>query len=189
MDILKELKEYALLHKVPIIKDEGLDFLLKNIQKYNVKRVLEIGTAIGYSAIAMSKYASVLTIERNKEMINEAIKNFKKANSSNITLIEGDALEVEVDGEFDLIFIDAAKAQYEKFFNKYTKLLKKGGLVICDNLSFHGLVQNKEENMSRNLRSLVRKIEAFNSFLLNNQDYETHIYYEIGDGVSLSIKK
>ena len=178
----EELREYAKLNNVPIIQDEGLAMLEMVIRLYKPKNILEIGTAIGYSAIRMAKVcnSNVYTIERNELMENEAIKNVSKANlSNNIHLIFKDALEaydLVSNVEFDMIFIDAAKAQYMKFFNLYTPLLKKGGVVVCDNMAFHGLVEliNDEKaymEQSRSVRGLIRKMAAFHDELLKNEDY------------------
>ena len=87
-----------------------------------------------------------------------------------------------------MIFIDAAKAQYIKFFVKFTKLLKKGGIVFTDNLLFHGLVYGDKKDLSKNLRSLVTKIESYNDYLKNNQDFDSY-FFKIGDGISVSVKK
>lgn len=193
MNSVEEIKEYAKENRVPIIKEAGLSFLLEQIKKYEVKTVLEIGSAIGYSAIMMSSLANVTTIERDKNMYELALKNIKDLNlEAKIKIILADALDsfaLVKDKTFDLLFIDAAKAQYEKFFNLYTPLLKKGGLVICDNLLFHGLVKESDlSGYSRNLRSLIRKIKAFRAFLEGNGSFLT-TFYEIGDGMSVSIKK
>ncbi|MCR5232094.1 MAG: O-methyltransferase [Acholeplasmatales bacterium] len=195
----EELREYAKLNNVPIIQDEGLAMLEMVIRLYKPKNILEIGTAIGYSAIRMAKVcnSNVYTIERNELMENEAIKNVSKANlSNNIHLIFKDALEaydLVSNVEFDMIFIDAAKAQYMKFFNLYTPLLKKGGVVVCDNMAFHGLVEliNDEKaymEQSRSVRGLIRKMAAFHDELLKNDDYYTSLF-EVGDGIAISVKK
>lgn len=195
----EELREYAKLNNVPIIQDEGLAMLEMVIRLYKPKNILEIGTAIGYSAIRMAKVcnSNVYTIERNELMENEAIKNVSKANlSNNIHLIFKDALEaydLVSNVEFDMIFIDAAKAQYMKFFNLYTPLLKKGGVVVCDNMAFHGLVEliNDEKaymEQSRSVRGLIRKMAAFHDELLKNEDYYTSLF-EVGDGIAISVKK
>ena len=195
----EELREYAKLNNVPIIQDEGLSMLEMVIRLHKPKNILEIGTAIGYSAIRMAKVcgSNVYTIERNETMENEAIKNVEKANLSNqIHLIYKDALEaydLVSNVEFDMIFIDAAKAQYMKFFNLYTPLLKKGGVVVCDNMAFHGLVEliNDEKaymEQSRSVRGLIRKMAAFHDELLKNEDYYTSLY-EVGDGIAISVKK
>lgn len=190
-NLIQELKEYAKTNNVPIIQEAGLDFLVDTIRKYQVKSVLEIGTAIGYSAINMALAgAHVVTIERDLEMYKLALANIEKAGlQSQITVIFGDALEVftKVSGQFDLVFIDAAKGQYQKFFEIYTKYLTPLGLVVCDNLDFHGLAQKESSELSRNLRSLMRKLNAFKEFLLNNSEYQTQVYH-IGDGMSLSQK-
>lgn len=189
--MLEEIEQYAKYRNVPIMQKDGIEFLINFIKKNDIKNILEIGTAIGYSAIRMalvSSDISIDTIERDDERYNEALKNVKKFNLENqINLIFGDALEVEVDGNYDLIFIDAAKAQSIKFFNKYEPLLKKGKFIITDNLNFHGLVGSNEK-MSRNLKQLVRKISNYIEFLKENENYETK-FYDTGDGISISQKR
>ena len=193
-DYLSLMKKYAEENGVPIIKDAGLAFLLDIINKEKPKRILEIGSAILYSAsyMALNSNAKVVTIERDPKMIEEAKKNLKALElEDKITLIEGDALytfDQVKNLEFDLIFIDAAKAQYEKFFNLYTPLLKKGGVVVSDNLIFHGLVGTDTKDMSRSLRGLVRKIGSYREFLANNTDFKTTLYDEVGDGMGVSYK-
>ena len=167
-----EMKEYALKNNVPIIKDEGLIFIRDLLKIKRPINILEIGTAIGYSALLFqnASNANIYTIERDEVMYNEAIKNIKDCNKENkIHVTFADALDVYMnfkDIQFDVIFIDAAKAQYLKFFTLYTPYLKENGLVICDNMLFHGLVLNKDyENMSRSLRGLVKKLDAFREYL------------------------
>ena len=189
------LREYANLNNVPIIKDAGLAMLEQTIMLNRPLRILEIGTAIGYSAIRMNRLidSEIYTIERNEKMYNEATKNIKAINKENkIHIIYKDALEAfddVKDLEFDMIFIDAAKAQYVKFFNLYTPLLKKGGVVFCDNMLFHGLVLDEAnyDNLSRSVRGLARKLKAFHNELLSNKSYKTSIF-DIGDGISISVK-
>ena len=193
MNNIDNIKEYAKINRVPIINDEGLVFLLEQINKYQVKEVLEIGSAIAYSAIMMAKNgANVTTIERDQKMYEQAIKNIADLGlTTKIKVVYKDALTAFADvasKEYDLLFIDAAKAQYEKFFNLYTPLLKKGGIIICDNLDFHGLVETDLTKYKRHLRQMLTKIKNFRTFLINNPDYITTIY-KIGDGLSLSIKK
>ncbi len=192
MGSLTSLEKYAKEKKVPIIQKEGLNFLLKIIKENNIKTILEIGTAIGYSAINMAKIdsnISVTTIERNNEMYLQAKQNIKDFKlEDRINLIYGDALFTEIEGEYDLIFIDAAKAQYIKFFEKYKKNLNKKGIIITDNLNFHGLAKNPEEIKSKNLKALVKKINLYKEFLKENKDYST-TFYEIGDGIAISKRK
>lgn len=190
-----KLKEYAKEYSVPIIQDGGLALLEEVIALLKPKKILEIGTAIGYSALRMNSVcdSEIYTIERNEDMYNEAKKNIASANKEDkIHIIFKDALEAfddVKDNQFDLIFIDAAKAQYTKFFNLYTPLLNVGGAVVCDNMLFHGLVDdNNLDNMSRSLRGLVKKLRSFHSELLDNKDYKTSIF-NVGDGVSISVKR
>ena len=191
--IIQEMRNYAREYQVPIITDDGLDFLLNYIKKNNIKKILEVGTAIGYSAICMCNVDNDITItsiERDEERYKEAIKNVNKSELSNrINLIYGDALEVDINDNFDLIFIDAAKAQNIKFFEKYEVLLNTNGTIITDNMNFHGLVNKSvEEIESRNLRQLVRKVNNYKDFLINNDNYET-IFLDIGDGLAVSKKR
>lgn len=189
MGSLIELEKYAQENNVPIIQKEGLKFLLNYIKQNNVTKILEIGTAIGYSAINMallSKNIKITTIERNEEMYNLAKTNVKNFNLENqITLILGNALETNVEGKYDLIFIDAAKAQYIKFFEKYKVNLGKQGAILTDNLNFHGLAKHPENIQSKNLKALVKKINNYKEFLKENTEFKT-IFYELGDGIAVS---
>lgn len=189
---MDRLEKYAKAHNVPIMQPEGIEFLVDYIKKNNVRRILEIGSAIGYSAIKMAKVDSnikVTTIERNEELYNIALQNIKDYEvASQITLINEDALIVNVEGEFDLIFIDAAKAQYIKFFEKYQNNLSKNGVIISDNLNFHGLTDDVENIQSKNLKALVRKINNYKDYLKNNENYLT-IFLNIGDGISITRRK
>lgn len=189
MGRLKALEKYAEENNVPIIQKEGLNFILNYIKENKVKKILEIGTAIGYSAISMAlidENIKITTIERNKEMFSLAIKNVKDFNlEKRINIIYADALEAEIKDKYDLIFIDAAKAQYIKFFEKYKSNLKENGAIITDNLNFHGLANNPEEIHSKNLKALVRKINNYKEFLKENKEFKTN-FYEKGDGISVS---
>lgn len=192
---INNIKEYAILNNVPIISDNGLSFLLQMIRVSNAVNILEIGTAIGFSAINMAGLSPDIridTIERNSKMYDLAIDNINKCKlQKQIRVFFSDALEIDINqlkNDYDLIFIDAAKAQYTKFFEKFSKLLSPNGIIISDNLMFHGLVEGENEIKSRNLRALVRKIHNYNLWLSNNPDYNT-LFLEIGDGMALSKKK
>ncbi len=192
-NLIKEMYEYAKENNVPIMQKDGLNYLTNYITKNNIESVLEIGTAIGYSAIVMASYSKklhVTSIERDEKRYLEAVKNVKKANlEDRITLIYKDAEELKIDEKYDLIFIDAAKAQNIKFFQKFEKNLNSNGTIITDNLNFHGLVNVDEKSIkSRNVRGLVRKIKEYVEFLKENKNYETQ-FYDIGDGISVSVKK
>lgn len=190
-DILKEIEKYAEEKNVPIMNKEGIAFLCELIKKYNVKSILEIGSAIGYSSIKMAlldKDIKVTTIERDEERYNEAVKNINNCNlNDQINIILGDALETEITGSYDMIFIDAAKSQNIKFFNKYKVLLNKKGIIVTDNMSFHGLVEEKERIRNKNLRQLVNKIKKYIVFLKENEEFNT-VFYKEGDGVAVSEK-
>lgn len=191
--LIKQMKEYAEKNNVPIMMDEGIDFLTTFILKHHVRNILEIGTAIGYSAIMMALVdpnLKITTIERDEIRYLEALKNIKLFGLENrITLIYNDAFNVKLDEKFDLIFIDAAKAQNIKFFEMFERNLESGGVIITDNLKFHGLVEKKEEEIkSKNLRALVRKIKDYIDYLKTNEKYNTE-FFEVGDGISVSTKK
>ncbi len=181
------LKEEALLMKIPIITDEGLFFLIETIKKHQVKTILEIGSAIGYSAIMMAAHVEkIVTVEREEELANIARENIKEINlASKVTVINADALNLEITETFDLIFIDAAKAQYEKFFIKFKNNLTKDGIIICDNLNFHNLDYQKA---SKSTQNLLKKLANFKKFLKTNNEFET-TFTQIGDGMSLSRKR
>ncbi len=190
---IESIKNYALENNVPIMQDDGINYLTNYIKKNKIKKILEIGTAIGYSAIMMclvDNDIEVTTIERDEKRYLEAIKNVKKFKlEDRINLIYNDALEVKINETYDLIFIDAAKAQNTKFFEKFERNLRDGGSIITDNMYFHGLVFKDEEDIgSRNLRQLVRKVKNYTLFLEKNNKYDTE-FLNIGDGLAISIKK
>ena len=170
--------------------DDGINFLTTFIIKHQIKNVLEIGTAIGYSAIMMalsSPHVKITSIERDHERYLEAVKNIKKFDlEDRITLIYNDAELVELKDQYDLIFIDAAKGKNRAFFEKFSKNLVKEGYVVTDNINFHGYVNKDESEIkTRNLRGLVRKIKEYITFLKNNSEFHTD-FYEVGDGITVS---
>lgn len=192
LEDIKEIKKYAKENNIPIMMDDGIDFLTTFIIKNQIKSVLEIGTAIGYSAIMMAlsnPYVTITSIERDEKRYLEALKNIKKLKlEDRITLIFNDALEVKLLDKFDLVFIDAAKSQSIRFFELFSKNLNENGFIITDNLDFHGYVYKEEEIKSRNLRQLVRKIKEYKVFLQENINYDTK-FYSLGDGISVSQRR
>ncbi len=188
------MEDYAIEKNVPIIEKKSIAFIMKYIKEHNIKNILEIGSAIGYSAILMasaSEDAFVTTIERDEERYMECLKNVKKCGlEKKINVVFQDALEVNLSEEvkYDLIFIDAAKGQYQKFFEKYKYFLKDNGTIITDNLKFHGYVGKSEKIESKNLKGLVQKIEGYIDFLKDNEEFDT-VFYDIGDGLSVSTWK
>ena len=191
---IKEMEEYAEEHSVPIMNKRGMNFLCKFIEKNEIKTILEIGTAIGYSAIRMAlvnKNIHIVSIERDQERYIEAVKNIKKFKlDKRITLILGDALDLNVDltDKIDMLFIDAAKGQYTKFFNKFSKNIEDDGAIVSDNMNFHGLVNEVDTIENRNLRQLVTKLKKYITFLEENDNYDTK-FYKVGDGIAITVKK
>jgi len=188
-----EMEQYAKDHNVPIIEKESIAFIMKFIKANDITEILELGSAIGYSAILMASVKEdikLTTIERDETRYMECLKNVKKCGMEDkINVVCQDALEVNLSGvSYDLIFIDAAKGQYTKFFEKYKYFLNPGGVIITDNLKFHGHVGNRDNIASRNLKQLVGKIENYIDFLKNNDEFETK-FYDVGDGLSVSIRK
>lgn len=190
--LIKEMQDYALINHVPIMDANGLNFMRQYIKEHDVKSILEIGSAIGYSAIQMAEIADdihVETIERDQERYMLAVNNIEKAGyQERIKIQLADALDYVTEGTFDLIFIDAAKAQYIKFFERYQGNLKPGGVIISDNLKFHGMVESDERIKNRGTRQLVKKIRLYIDYLKNNPDFETE-FIDIGDGLGVSRRK
>lgn len=194
--VLVSLSMRAQRDGVPVLSGEGLRFLRQVLTMTAARNVLEIGTAVAFSAIAMAKHHSgieVVTVERDAEMAVEARMNIKKAGlEKSITLVEEDALDIDPDtlgGPFDLVFIDGAKSQSMSFFKTFSPLVRKGGAIVVDNLMFHGLLgEDAPRAKHRNTRQLVRKIDAFNRWVVSLEEFETAIH-PVGDGMSLSIRR
>ena len=191
---IETLREYAEQNAVPIVDRLSLEMIKQLIRIHRAKNILEIGTAIGYSSMQFASVSNdihITTIERDEEMITQAKSNFKTYGySSQIRLIEGNALEQynEVnDKQYDIIFIDAAKAQSKKFFEYYTPLLRNGGLVITDNVLYHGFVSNIDIVRSRNVKQMVKKVQKFNDWLISLENYSTN-FINMDDGLAISIK-
>lgn len=189
--LIEEIEAYAKEHKVPIMLPDGISYLEQYIKEHHVKKILEIGTAIGYSAIRMASVSEdieIITIERDEERYLKAIENIKISGYQNrIHVNLCDAMDFEIEEQFDLIFIDAAKSGYIKFFEKFDRNLKQGGTIISDNLNFHGFTKMETRIESKNLRQMVNKIRNYIQFLENNKNYQT-TFLEIGDGIGVSVK-
>lgn len=180
------IEEYAEKENVPIMKKDSIDYLLEFIRNNNIKDVLEIGSAIGYSALKISTTgANVTTIERDEERYKIAVENINKSNYKNqINIILSDALDVNLTEKYDLIFIDAAKGKNKEFIDKFKENLKTNGFIIIDNMDFHGLVGKSSEIKKRRLRSLVRKIESFIEYMENQTEFKV-TKINVGDGLYL----
>lgn len=190
-----EIEQYAHEFNIPIMELEGIECLLQLLRLINPKKILEIGTAIGYSAIRMAKTlpnTKIVTIERDEKRYEKALYYMEKTGTNDqIRVLFGDALEIfpELQGEteFDVIFIDAAKGQNKNFFTQYETLLQDNGVIITDNVLFKGLVA-ESQIASRNLRALVNKIKSYNEWLRHHQAYDT-VFLSVGDGIAISKRK
>lgn len=190
----KEMEQYAREHKVPIMDAYSMEMVVMLLKIMRPKNILEIGTAIGYSALRMNDAtgANIVTIERDEDRYMLAESFIAQKNKQDqITIIKGDALEVADEiaayAPFDCLFIDAAKGQYQRFFETYTHLLSDHSVIITDNVLFKGYVySDKGEN--KRLQKLGQKIDRYNDWLVHHPDYHT-IILPVGDGVAISTKK
>lgn len=192
-ETLIEMEQYAKEKNVPIIEKDSIAYIMKYIKANNVKNILEIGSAIGYSAILMasaSPEVKVTTIERDELRYMECLKNVKKCGlDKEINVVYQDALEVNLTNvSYDLIFIDAAKGQYTKYFEKFKYFLAPEGVIITDNLNFHGYVGKKDMIESKNMRGIIDRIEKYIEFLKTNEEFDTE-FIDVGDGISVSKRK
>lgn len=196
MKYFNELETDAINRNIPIMQREGLEFMINIFKANNCHNCLEIGSAIGYSAMMLVSNISdfkVETIELNDERYLEALKNISDNGlDRQIIIHHGDALDFELDNlvlkKYDCLFIDAAKAQYQKFFERYMPLITDNGICIVDNLDFHGMIFDIEKIKNRNTKQLVKKIKRFKDWIFNNEQYDVE-YHQVGDGICVIRKK
>ena len=185
--MIDEIKNKALKEGVPIIKDEGLAFLLNFVKENDFKDILELGTAVGYSSMQMAKLNSDIhidTIEKNDDMYNQAVINIKDNGLDNqISVYHMPIEEFKTDRMYDFIFVDAAKAQYGKYLEQFLPNLKPEGKMLFDNMIFHGLIYKVDEIESKNLRNLVKKIVIFREIVHNDNRFDIIVRDDIGDGI------
>ena len=187
---LKVIKEKALEEHIPIIMDDTLEVIDTYLKEIKPKRILEIGTAVGYSAICFSKYLAedgiIDTIERDEERIAEAKANIKEMELDNkINIYEGDAVEIlpTLNNKYDAVFIDAAKGKYTFFLEQSLRMLDKKGIIFADNILYKGYVlsdynKHKQRTAVRNLREYIKQTTE-------NAELETQIL-EVGDGLAIT---
>ena len=192
---LQDIEKEALANGVPIIKRPTQNLIRFIIRHANVKNVLEVGTAVGFSSIFMTEYmgadSKITTIENMESRIVKAHENIKKSGKeSQINVIEGDAtIELsKVEGSFDMIFIDAAKGQYNNYFNDIISKLKKGGILVSDNVLQDGDIINSRYAVTRRNRTIHSRMREYLYMITHNEEVDT-IILPIGDGVTISIKK
>lgn len=195
-NVLEEIEQQAHIDGVPIIRKEMESFLRVMLTITKPKRILELGTAVGYSAILMSeaieKDASIITIENYEKRIVQARDNFKKADKEDvITMLEGDAMEIMpgLEGDsFDFVFMDAAKAQYIHFLPEVMRLMKKGAVLITDNVMQEGDIIQSKYVVRRRDRTIHKRMREYLEVVKNHPELETTIV-PIGDGITISVKK
>lgn len=194
-DICNIIEKEAIADEVPIIRKEMGNLLKVLLQLVQPERILEVGTAVGYSSILMSENmpqnCKITTIENYDKRIPVAKNNFKRAGKENvITLIEGDALEVlkTLDGPYDFIFMDAAKGQYINYLPDIKRVLRKGGLIISDNILQEGEIVESRYAVTRRNRTIHARIREYVYELTHSEDFVTSIV-PIGDGITLSVKQ
>mgnify|MGYP004645926397 FL=1 len=187
---LKIIKQKALEEHIPIIMDDTLEVIEKELKENPPKRILEIGTAVGYSAMCFSEFlvqdGVIDTIERDEERIQEAKENFKKVGvEDKIKLYEGDAVEIlpTLNEKYDMVFIDAAKGKYPFFLKESLRMIKENGIIFADNILYKGYVmsdynKHKQRTAVRNLREYIKEVSE-------NPNLETEIL-EVGDGLAIS---
>ena len=188
------LEEYAHENSVPIIQKEVGKFLELMITVKKPKRILELGTAIGYSAILMNLasngVAEVTTIERDKTMIEQALANIEKFNLTNkINVIEGDCQEElqKLAGEFDFIFMDAGKGHYNHFLPECLRLLSKDGVIVADNVLFRGMIAS-DDLVKRRKITIVKRMRAYLNEICSREDLITSIL-PMGDGIAVTVRR
>ena len=188
--LIDEIRDYGLKNDVPIMSEDTINTIVKVIKDNNIKSILEIGTAIGYSTIcfASSNIDKITSIERDKVRYEIAKDNVSKSELNNIELILDDALNVDIKDKYDMVIIDAAKSQNRRFLDKFKNNINENGIIIIDNLDFHGYVGKSSEIKSRNLRQMVRKIEKFLEFLDNQEEFDVE-YIEVGDRICICKKR
>ena len=194
-EILDTIEKEALDLHVPIIRKSMQSFLKLLLAMQKPKRILEVGTAVGFSAILMAEYnpypCEIVTIENYDKRIPIARENFKRAGKEHqITLLEGDATEVlkTLEEPFDMIFMDAAKGQYINFFGDVMRLLKKDGVLVSDNVLQDGDIIESHFVVTRRNRTIHKRMREYLYELTHRDDLVTSVM-PIGDGITVSVKK
>jgi predicted O-methyltransferase YrrM len=191
LDLFKEIEEYATEYNVPIINKISGSLLIEAVKTKQPKSILEIGTAIGYSALLMAHYmpkdSKIITIEQDATRIDIAYDYIARAGrTEQIQLLDGDASNIllQLEGTFDMVFIDAAKAQYLDYLSKIIDKLSIGAVVIADNVLFRGMVMSEEPPLRR-YKTIVKRLKEYLEFVKTDPRFSTTIYHD-GDGVAIS---
>lgn len=189
-ELLNDIEKYGRDNKIPILLDDTLEFICKKLEEIKPYRILEIGTAIGFSAINFSKYlvdgGRIDTIEIESLRVEQALENIKNVGvEDKIRVLEGDALDIlpYLNEKYDVIFIDASKGKYLEFFEHALRLCKLGGYIIADNVLYKGMVMSDYNKHKQ--RTAVNKLRSFIDMVMENEKLESKLY-EIGDGLTVS---
>lgn len=190
--LISQIKEKALRDNVPIIEDPSLAYIINYLKENDINSMLEIGTAVGYSSICFASAKEdlhITTIEIDEFRYKVAKENIEKANLKNrINPILANAREFKLDGKYDCLFLDGPKAHNQQLLQMYEKNLNTNGIIIVDDVYFHGFIDGPIENVGKRLKPLVIKFKEFRENMLNNPKYDTR-YLEIGDGLLICRKK
>ncbi len=189
-EFLTEIEKYGRENKIPILLDETLDYITNRLSEIRPHRILEIGTAIGFSAINFSKYLDeggrIDTIEIESLRVEQALENIEKVGvQEKIRVLEGDALDIlpYLNEKYDVVFIDASKGKYNEFFEHALRLVKVGGWIIADNVLYKGMVMSDYNKHKQ--RTAVNKLRTFIDSVMENERLESELL-EIGDGLTVS---
>lgn len=190
---LKEIHDEARKNNIPIMKDDGMAFLLSFLREHTeIRDILECGTAVGYSAIRMASVRwdmHIDTLEVDEDRYQEALKNIREAGlEERIHCHLCDAAAYETGNRYDLIFVDAAKSQYRRYLEHFYPILLKGGYMIFDNLAFHGIVDDESKSHNRSTIQMVHKIRKFRDALMKDPRFEVTYEAERGDGIAIAKK-
>nr|WP_312575900.1 O-methyltransferase [Sedimentibacter sp.] len=195
-DDLEKFRIECIERQLPIIHKEVGQFIKLIIKQLNARNIIEVGTNVGYSSIFMSRVMNnegkVVTLERSEKFYNEAIENIKKFNlDKNIDVHFGDAVEIldtiNINGTFDMAFIDAAKSYYATFFDKCSKMMKSGGIIISDNVLYQGMIAT-DELVVRRKKTLVRNMREYLEYISRDDRYITSVL-PLGDGLAVTLIK
>ena len=186
-ELLNEIEKFGRENKIPILLDDSLEYITKMLSEIKPFRLLEVGTAIGFSAISFSKYLAdggrIDTIEIESLRVEQALENIQKVGvQDKIRVLEGDALDIlpYLTEKYDVVFIDAAKGKYNEFFEHAMRLCQKGGYIIADNVLYKGMVQSDYNKHKQ--RTAVNKLRLFIDSVLNNDKLDAKLL-DIGDGL------
>lgn len=194
--LIGQIEQYAKENHVPIMDSNTIEAFLGLLQLQNPRNILEIGSAIGYSAIRIAQSlpkTTIMTIERDSKRYMKALEFIGAAGLQNrIQIVEADALQpaadIVLDRTYDALFIDAAKGQYRRFFEKYSSVVAPGGIIYCDNMFMRGMVLQEIEDIPRRKRTMIRNLKEFTIWIMAHPDYDATLL-PMGDGVLIAKKK